>query len=479
MITSRGRRNAARARSHGAPAVPYSEADVLRSTSGRCYLCGEPLTAAWQVEHVIPIARGGADVLANVRPACAGCNRDKGTKLVAIPDGPLRRALLQTAVVQARLARIGVPCASVLDGLMRLAPVLAPHVITLKLMPAAGHAHLSARALAEVRAGVDHPAARAFQHGAELRVEIPRWPRPLVSLADMPRRGLAFGIGLDPQNRVVAVDFAESPHALVAGQTRSGKSTVLQVIAWQLGMLGAELALVDTDGETFGPFRSAAALAFAVADELPEAHAAVLEVARRMNARPVDRPLRPLVLVIDEVHQLTPATRDVVTDIARRGAKRQVFLVLATHRPTREDLPKVLTDQLSWRIAGSLGDSAGSRVAIGHSGAEHLQGRGDMLVARGGRLVRIQAAIGGQADWARLEPGRPVDVPVSGPAPAAERYQRADNSDRVAFLVQRFKEEGRRPSQYVLNRTFGGSARRNSRAAAEALALLSEPSGTN
>lgn len=473
MIGSRWRRNAARARARGAPAVPYGAADVLGKTGGRCYLCGAGLTERWQVEHIIPISRGGADVLANVMPACPDCNRRKGTKLVTLPDGTLRRALLQTAIVQARLARVGVPCLTVLDGLTRLAPIMAPHVITLKVLPAPGHAYLTAPAIAEVRAGVDHPAARVYQHGAEVRIEIPRWPRPVVRLADMPRAGLAFGIGVDTLNRVVAVDFATSPHALVAGQSRSGKSTVLQVMAYQLAALGAGLILVDTDGETFRPFASAAALALAVADTTEAAHAAIVEAGRMMDARPVDVPaLRPLVLLVDEVHLLSPATRDLVLDIARRGAKRRTFVVLATHRPTRDDLPKVLTDQLSWRISGTLGDSAGSRVALGVSGAEHLQGRGDMLVSRGGRIERIQAAYGTGDDWARLEVGQPGAIPGGVSLPAAERYARRPNDERVSWLIERFKTTGQKPSQYALNQAFGGSARRNTRARDEALALL-------
>ena len=43
-----------------------------------CVYCGA--TAALEVDHVIPIARGGTDDAANTVPACAGCNRHKGTK---------------------------------------------------------------------------------------------------------------------------------------------------------------------------------------------------------------------------------------------------------------------------------------------------------------------------------------------------------------------------------------------------------------
>jgi 5-methylcytosine-specific restriction endonuclease McrA len=37
-----------------------------------CVRCGEPAT---DVDHLTPIAVGGDDSLANLRPACARCNR--------------------------------------------------------------------------------------------------------------------------------------------------------------------------------------------------------------------------------------------------------------------------------------------------------------------------------------------------------------------------------------------------------------------
>jgi 5-methylcytosine-specific restriction endonuclease McrA len=50
-----------------------------------CHLCHEPIdyNADWldplsfTIDHIIPIARGGADVLENLAPAHRKCNRDK------------------------------------------------------------------------------------------------------------------------------------------------------------------------------------------------------------------------------------------------------------------------------------------------------------------------------------------------------------------------------------------------------------------
>lgn len=44
---------------------------------GKCWMCGEPYK---HMDHVKPIAAGGADMLSNLRPACARCNFAKNGK---------------------------------------------------------------------------------------------------------------------------------------------------------------------------------------------------------------------------------------------------------------------------------------------------------------------------------------------------------------------------------------------------------------
>lgn len=68
--------------------VPYTESEVYALHGWRCYLCGDPLdvnatgTALPTFDHVIPISRGGADSLDNVRPCHQGCNSRKGRKFL-------------------------------------------------------------------------------------------------------------------------------------------------------------------------------------------------------------------------------------------------------------------------------------------------------------------------------------------------------------------------------------------------------------
>jgi hypothetical protein len=52
---------------------------VSARDGGRCRQCGS--TAQLHFDHVIPISRGGANIVANIQLLCGACNRAKGAKL--------------------------------------------------------------------------------------------------------------------------------------------------------------------------------------------------------------------------------------------------------------------------------------------------------------------------------------------------------------------------------------------------------------
>jgi 5-methylcytosine-specific restriction endonuclease McrA len=45
----------------------------------KCSYCGGPFE---EVDHAIPLSRGGSNWPANLRPACKSCNRRKFTKTI-------------------------------------------------------------------------------------------------------------------------------------------------------------------------------------------------------------------------------------------------------------------------------------------------------------------------------------------------------------------------------------------------------------
>lgn len=60
-------------------------AEVLRINGGACLGCGT--TDRVEVDHIIPIARGGKTEVGNLQPLCRACNASKGAKLMAALHG--------------------------------------------------------------------------------------------------------------------------------------------------------------------------------------------------------------------------------------------------------------------------------------------------------------------------------------------------------------------------------------------------------
>lgn len=72
------RQRARRAANSRVPVTQQALAQKLAHWGGKCWMCRSAEFQAW--DHVKPISKGGAHMLANLRPACGDCNRRKGAK---------------------------------------------------------------------------------------------------------------------------------------------------------------------------------------------------------------------------------------------------------------------------------------------------------------------------------------------------------------------------------------------------------------
>jgi hypothetical protein len=74
---------------------PYTEAEVINLYGTDCHLCGQPIDfeaprraglSGWefglQIDHVLPVTKGGPDTLENVKPAHGKCNISKSNKIL-------------------------------------------------------------------------------------------------------------------------------------------------------------------------------------------------------------------------------------------------------------------------------------------------------------------------------------------------------------------------------------------------------------
>ena len=77
-------RNArARARKSGVSG-DFSRPDIAKILKGqkrRCWWCRKKLGADYQMDHRIPLSRGGSNAPGNMVAACPTCNRSKGSKM--------------------------------------------------------------------------------------------------------------------------------------------------------------------------------------------------------------------------------------------------------------------------------------------------------------------------------------------------------------------------------------------------------------
>ena len=211
------------------------------------------------------------------------------------------------------------------------------------------------------------------------------------------------------------------PHALVGGQTGSGKTTFLRSLLAQANRVSPSYLrsiVVDGKGETdyfglletdhfspqfVGPQLEAdaayAVVNWLVQEEMPRRRG-IIRARAESEGRPFDgrtdligayhaesQPLFPaLLVVIDEFGNLMlrgGAPKDAfesgIQQLGAVGRSVMIHLVLATQRPEIRIVPGSIKGNLPCRIALKLPSAADSITILGHGGAEHLAGRGDLL----------------------------------------------------------------------------------------------------
>lgn len=311
------------------------------------------------------------------------------------------------------------------------APIVADRVVTLRVR-VRGDVMATSRQWPAMLGTIGRLRARVYADGHDVCIEVPRPP------AGQPRAArLPVFVGRDVRNRPVTVDLWQR-HAVVGGQTGSGKSVLLRRMAHGVAAAGGQLALADLDVGTWDGWHRAAALAWAVADEPADADALCVAVANAVDARDVGQ-WPALVLIVDEVQRLGPAGHAALADILARGRKRGVVAVVATQYVRGDVLDRRLTGQADIRIAGRVFDAAASRLVLGQCpDACTLAGAGDVLIVAGGcEPVRVAVAMPSAAEVAALP--QVATSPAAAPAVevAAKGQAREDESEHVMWAIGR------------------------------------------
>lgn len=232
---------------------------------------------------------------------------------------------------------------------------------------------------------------------------------------------LSISVGKDISGNPVVADLDTMPHLLVAGQTGSGKSVMINSLLVSLLYRNSpsdlKMILVDPKRVELKPFdeiphlltpviteadKTISALKWSVA-EMERRYKSLEEAGRRniaeYNKLKKEESMPYIVIVVDELADLMlVAARDVESLIVRLAAKARavgIHLVLATQSPRVDVITGLIKANIPAKIAFTTSQGVDSRVILDQIGAEKLLGQGDMLYSTSSlpKPKRIQGAL--------------------------------------------------------------------------------------
>ena len=275
-------------------------------------------------------------------------------------------------------------------------------------------------------------------------VEVPNAHKQIVPMASLLNSrkyketdmALPLALGKTISNEVYMVDMAKMPHLLVAGATGMGKSVGLNAIITSLlyKMHPAYLKFVMVDPkmvelslysvlekhflakledekepvitDVSRVVRTLKSLCVEMDNRYKLLQMASVRSVKEYNEKFLNKELLPtkghrfmpyIVVVIDEYGDLMmTAGREVELPIARIAQKARavgIHMIIATQRPTTNIITGTIKANFPARMAFRVMSVIDSRTILDRSGANQLQGRGDMLFLAGNDPVRVQCAL--------------------------------------------------------------------------------------
>ena len=207
-------------------------------------------------------------------------------------------------------------------------------------------------------------------------------------------------VGKDLNGRRMAYDMDEYPHLLLAGETGSGKSSLMRAILTTLmltkspdelrfimaDMKRSEMGLYRNLAHVDGVYMSAKQLAPALKQIKKEMarRGDLLDKNEKTHVRELSQKLPYIIVAIDEVALLKKDKEIMHTleDISSVGRSLGVLLFLSVLRPDHQILDGKLKNNLTVRISGRQSNEANSRI-VGTPGAHEID------IDKKGRMIAV------------------------------------------------------------------------------------------
>ncbi len=324
------------------------------------------------------------------------------------------------------------------------------------------------------------------------------------------RSKLVLALGKDIHGEVYCAELERMPHLLIAGATGAGKSVGLNgmiiSLLYRATPLDLRFIMIDTKMIELGiyadiphllipvvtdPKTAATALQWAVREmelryrklasvglrNIGQFNALVKEEPERTMEDPRGGDPIPLthlpyiVIVVDELADLMMiSSAEVESSIMRLAQMARavgLHLILATQRPSVDIITGTIKANFPSRIAFRVSQRVDSRTIIDQQGAEHLLGRGDMLLLPTGssRVTRLHSGYITEPEINRVtsflkkvaEPQ--YDASVLAESTAAPGVADHDRDEMYADAVRTVVHEGKCSITLIQRRLQLGYAR--------------------
>ncbi len=316
--------------------------------------------------------------------------------------------------------------------------------------------------------------------------------------AALPPDQLIIGIGSDGP---IGGSRRDIRGLIAAGAPRSGKSTLLRSLTYQAAQAGWQLYLADPMSNTFVPelWNRVRALAYPVV-ESPDQLAEMLtvieaECQRRAqlframaagqippedlegyNAMAHDQ-LAPLMFVADEFNTFAnaEAVLEPLTDLARRGQKWGLLVVLAAHSWRSRDIPRATADLLQSRVVFRLNSREAARTILDNGAAAmvtHVTQPGRAVVVLNGDSQQVQTYRVDAKRIMALAQGSEMTTPQRSTVASAEAEH--DEITILAELIRPIWEAGGSKSEMARTAGFTQYGGAMARKINEAVSLLEQ-----